>query len=102
MSFVVFTFRELTMRLIDNACRLNGQDTSWSSQTALMKFAPTLFKLGIPWTVIFGNHDDEVGQSREEQMQLMSTMPYFIGEAGPTGADMGVGNYLRSVSAGDA
>lgn len=76
--------------------QLNGQDSSWSSQTGLMKFAPTLFKAKIPWTVIFGNHDSEVGASRVEQMALMRSMPYFIGEAGEEGVD-GVGNYVRSI-----
>jgi hypothetical protein len=79
----------------------NGQDTSWSTQTAIMKWAPTLVKSQIPWTVVFGNHDAEVGASREEQMALMRTMPYFIGEAGPEDVD-GTGNYIRSIKSGDS
>lgn len=42
--------------------QLNGQDTSFSPFSTIMKFAPYLWEKKIPWTAIFGNHDGEVGE----------------------------------------
>lgn len=81
--------------------RLNGQGTSWSSQSTIMKWAPVLYSRGITWTTIFGNHDEEeTDLTREAQVNLMKTLPYYVGEIGPNGVD-GVGNYVRSIRAND-
>lgn len=47
--------------------RLNGQKTSWSSQSTILKWAPVLWEKKIPWTVIFGNHDEEIDLSNDKQ-----------------------------------
>lgn len=79
--------------------QLNGQDSSWSAESTVLKWAPILYERQIPWTVIFGNHDEEkTDLTKKDQMALLSKLPYFIGEAGPDGVD-GVGNYLRPVRA---
>jgi len=66
-----------------------------------MKWAPVLYSRGIAWTTIFGNHDEEeTDLTREAQVNLMKTLPYYVGEIGPTGVD-GVGNYVRSIRAND-
>lgn len=81
--------------------RLNGQGTSWSSQSTILKWAPVLYSRNITWTTIFGNHDEEeTDLSREAQVNLMKTLPYYVGEIGPNGVD-GVGNYVRSIRAND-
>ncbi|KAI5480013.1 phosphatase dcr2 [Pseudohyphozyma bogoriensis] len=80
--------------------QLNGQDTSWSSQSGILKWAPTLWSRQIPWTVIFGNHDGELDLSLEDQMTLMKSMPYFVGQAGPSNVD-GTGNYVKPIRSAD-
>ncbi|SCV68486.1 BQ2448_607 [Microbotryum intermedium] len=82
--------------------QLNGQDTSWSVQSGIMKFAPLIYGRSIPWTVVFGNHDGETTDlDLKSQIDLMSHLPYFIGEAGPSSV-AGSGNYVRSVRASDS
>lgn len=81
--------------------QLNGQGTSWSSQSTILKWAPVLYSRGIAWTTIFGNHDEEeTDLTREAQVNLMKTLPFYVGEIGPNGVD-GVGNYVRSIRAND-
>ncbi|KDE09787.1 hypothetical protein MVLG_00186 [Microbotryum lychnidis-dioicae p1A1 Lamole] len=82
--------------------QLNGQDTSWSVQSAIMKFAPLIYRRSIPWTVVFGNHDGETTDlDLKRQIDLMSRLPYFVGEAGPSSI-AGSGNYVRSIRASDS
>ncbi len=50
----------------------------------------------IPWTVVFGNHDDEQGWSREQIMKYITTKPYCMAERGPTNIQ-GVGNYVLRI-----
>ncbi|BGO96703.1 Phosphatase dcr2 [Rhodotorula toruloides] len=77
--------------------QLNGQETSWDAQSVILKWAPLLYERGIPWTVVFGNHDEEeTTLAREGQMNLMRHLPLFMGEAGPSSV-AGIGNYVRSI-----
>ncbi|GAA6036936.1 hypothetical protein JCM8097_006363 [Rhodosporidiobolus ruineniae] len=79
--------------------QLNGQETSWDAQSVVLKWAPLLYKRGVPWATIFGNHDHETTNlDRAAQMNLYTHLPYYLGEAGPTTVD-GVGNYVRSIRA---
>ncbi|KAM0755762.1 hypothetical protein T439DRAFT_351508 [Meredithblackwellia eburnea MCA 4105] len=80
--------------------QLNGQKTSWSSPSTILKWAPILWEAKIPWTVIFGNHDGEIDLPTSEQMTLLESMPYFVGEAGPNIG--GTGNYVRSIKSWDS
>lgn len=67
-----------------------------------MKWAPVLYERGIPWTTIFGNHDEEeTDLTSDGQFHLMQNLPYFIGETGPKSVD-GHGNYVRSIRAHDS
>jgi metallophosphoesterase superfamily enzyme len=45
--------------------QLNGQGTSWDSRSVIAKFATAVMERQIPWTAVFGNHDDETDMSRE-------------------------------------
>lgn len=76
--------------------QLNGQGTSWDPKSVLAKFALAVTDRGIPWAAVFGNHDDEDGMSREDQMTLMAGMPYSVVEPGPKDIH-GVGNYVLKV-----
>ena len=70
------------------------------TQSALFKFAAPLIERNIPYTAIFGNHDDEgsVSLSRAEQMGLLQTLPLSLSQPGPQNVD-GVGNYYIEVLA---
>ncbi|EMD38734.1 hypothetical protein CERSUDRAFT_72042 [Gelatoporia subvermispora B] len=81
--------------------QLNGQGTTWDVRSVLAKFAQGAMQRGIPWAAVFGNHDDEDGESRSAQMRWMQALPYSIAQPGP--ADLhGVGNYLLKVRSADA
>ncbi|GJE90394.1 metallo-dependent phosphatase [Phanerochaete sordida] len=80
--------------------QLNGQTTSWDARSVLAKFARTVTERQIPWAAIFGNHDDEDGETRLEQVRYMQGLPYSLVEAGPKDIH-GVGNYVLKVFSAD-
>ena len=80
--------------------QLNGQGTSWDPRSVLAKFATAVTDRKIPWAAVFGNHDSEVGMTREEQMTLMQAMPYSLVQPGPKDVH-GVGNYVLKVYSPD-
>ncbi|KAJ7623261.1 Metallo-dependent phosphatase-like protein [Roridomyces roridus] len=82
--------------------QLNGQGTSWDPKSVLAKFSRAVADQGIPWTAIFGNHDEETGYvAKVEQVKLMQALPYSLVEAGPKDIH-GVGNYVLKVKSADA
>ncbi|GAA5908254.1 uncharacterized protein JCM6883_004327 [Sporobolomyces salmoneus] len=79
--------------------QLNGQETSWDARSVILKWSPLLYERQIPWTTVFGNHDEQTTDlDHEKQMDLMRKLPYFIGQSGPSNVD-GTGNYRRSIRA---
>ncbi|KAF9815990.1 hypothetical protein IEO21_04240 [Rhodonia placenta] len=81
--------------------QLNGQGSSWDARSVLAKFARAVTDRGIPWAAVFGNHDDEDGESREAQVKYMQGLPYSLVQAGPKDLH-GVGNYVLKVKSADA
>ncbi|KAF8075000.1 Metallo-dependent phosphatase-like protein [Lyophyllum atratum] len=81
--------------------QLNGQRTTWDSKSVLAKFAKAVTEKGIPWATVFGNHDEEDGLLKEEQLMLMKALPYSLVERGPKDVH-GVGNYVLKVKSADA
>ncbi|KAJ7606104.1 Metallo-dependent phosphatase-like protein [Mycena polygramma] len=82
--------------------QLNGQGTSWDPKSVLAKFSRAVADQGIPWAVVFGNHDEETGYvPKKEQVKLMQALPYSLVEPGPKDIH-GVGNYLLKVRSADA
>ncbi|GAA5994980.1 uncharacterized protein JCM10292_004466 [Rhodotorula paludigena] len=79
--------------------QLNGQKTSWDAKSVILKWAPLVYKRQIPWTIIFGNHDEEETDLKHaEQIELMRHLPLFVGEVGPSSVS-GEGNYVRPIRA---
>lgn len=73
--------------------QLNGQDTSYSSESVILKIASLFASRKTPWAAVLGNHDSEkTTLTRYGQFIMMQALPYFVGEPGPIGAD-GEGNY---------
>lgn len=83
--------------------QLNGavNPFAWDPKSVLAKFAKMVTDKKIPWTAVFGNHDAEVGATREEQVQLMQALPYSLMQRGPKDVN-GVGNYVLKVKSADA
>ncbi|KAI6122283.1 Metallo-dependent phosphatase-like protein [Pisolithus croceorrhizus] len=81
--------------------QLNGQGTSWDPKSVLAKFAAEVIDREIPWAAVFGNHDDEIGAVRAEQLKMMQALPYSVVERGPKDIH-GVGNYVLKVRSGDS
>lgn len=63
--------------------QLNGQRTSWDSKSVIAKVTQQVIDRQIPWTAIFGNHDSEHTNDREQQLKYMSTLPYSLCQVGP-------------------
>ncbi|KAG5647444.1 hypothetical protein DXG03_009374 [Asterophora parasitica] len=80
--------------------QLNGQHTTWDPKSVLAKFARAVTEQGIPWAAVFGNHDEEDGLKKEEQLLLMKGLPYSLVERGPKDVH-GVGNYVLKVKSAD-
>ena len=80
--------------------QLNGQGTTWDAKSVLAKFAKVVTDRQIPWAAVFGNHDDEDGELRRDQVRYMQGLPYSLVEAGPKDIH-GVGNYVLKVYSAD-
>ncbi|KAG2046800.1 hypothetical protein BDR06DRAFT_1034421 [Suillus hirtellus] len=68
--------------------QLNGQGTSWDPKSVLAKFAVA---------AIFGNHDEENGNVKQEQVCMMNALPYSLVQRGPKDIH-GVGDYILDTS----
>ena len=80
--------------------QLNGQGTSWDPMSVLAKLAKVVYRHHVPWAVVFGNHDEEDGVSKEAQVMLMKALPYSLVGRGPKDVH-GVGNYVLKVKSAD-
>ena len=75
---------------------MNGQGMSWDAKSVLAKFAKVVTQRKIPWVPLFGNHDEEDGEAKRDQVQYMQGSPYNHVKTGPTDLH-GVGNYVLKV-----
>lgn len=81
--------------------QLNGQDTSYSAESVLLKVAKLFESRTIPWAAVLGNHDSEkTTLTRYGQLIMMQALPYFVGEPGPIDVD-GEGNYVLRIYSAD-
>ncbi|MCY9662608.1 metallophosphoesterase family protein [Paenibacillus chondroitinus] len=55
---------------------------------------------GIPWAVVFGNHDTETIITREDLMQAVLKQPHTVTQRGPRDIH-GTGNYALSIQGAD-
>ncbi|KAF8159653.1 Metallo-dependent phosphatase-like protein [Crassisporium funariophilum] len=81
--------------------QLNGQGSTWDPKSVLAKFARAVTDKGVPWAAVFGNHDEEDGLPKDQQVALMKALPYSLVERGPKDVH-GVGNYVLKVHSPDA
>ncbi|KFH73873.1 hypothetical protein MVEG_01087 [Podila verticillata NRRL 6337] len=76
----------------DNVDGISSND----AYATILKYSRPVVERGIPWTIIFGNHDEEGDLSREEMMRSVQDIPYSLSERGPLDIS-GVGNYILSI-----
>ena len=80
--------------------QLNGGGSTWDTKSVFAKFAVAVTERQIPWAAVFGEHDDEDGVLKHEQIKLLQGLPYSLVERGPKDVH-GVGNYVLKVKSAD-
>ncbi|KAF9346866.1 hypothetical protein BGX26_001629 [Mortierella sp. AD094] len=70
--------------------------TSNDAFSTILKYSKPVIDRGIPWTIIFGNHDEEGDLSREEMIMSAKDLPYSLSQRGPLGVS-GTGNYVLQI-----
>ncbi|KAI8364242.1 Metallo-dependent phosphatase-like protein [Blakeslea trispora] len=66
------------------------------ARAATFKFVEPVIKRKIPWTAVFGTHDDEADLTREELLEIMRRLPYSMVQHGLLDLP-GVGNYMLNI-----
>lgn len=77
-----------------------GDRASQDSETALLKALAPVIERRIPWTMVWGNHDDEGSLSRWSLSKFASGLPYSLFIIGPRDTrdnTFGVGNYYHQI-----
>ncbi|KAF9960729.1 purple acid phosphatase [Mortierella alpina] len=74
--------------------------TSNDAYATMLKYSKPVVDRRIPWTIIFGNHDEEGDLSREEMMRSVQDIPYSLSQRGPLDIS-GTGNYVLSIQRSD-
>lgn len=59
------------------------------AKNALLTLTKPVVEAGVPWSVAFGNHDEEQDMSKTDMWKLFQSLPNFVGEPGSVS---GVGN----------
>ncbi|CDO95951.1 unnamed protein product [Kluyveromyces dobzhanskii CBS 2104] len=80
--------------------QIMGDECKQDSETALLKALAPVIAREIPWTVVWGNHDDEGSLSRWQLSEFAKKLPYSLFEIGPSDTkdnQFGVGNYVIEV-----
>ncbi|CAR26359.1 ZYRO0B07898p [Zygosaccharomyces rouxii] len=80
--------------------QIMGSRSKQDSETALLKTLAPVISKGIPWAMVWGNHDDEGTLNRWELSKFVNDLPLSLFMVGPKDtADntFGVGNYFHQV-----
>ncbi|CAI4047247.1 hypothetical protein N7582_004024 [Saccharomyces uvarum] len=80
--------------------QIMGDRSIQDSETALLKAVAPVISRGIPWAMVWGNHDDEGSLTRWQLSELASTLPYSLFQFGiydTKDNTFGVGNYVHQV-----
>ncbi|KAG0354689.1 hypothetical protein BGZ54_001524 [Gamsiella multidivaricata] len=70
--------------------------TSNDAFSTILKYSRPVIERGIPWTIIFGNHDEEGDLTREEMITSAQDLPYSLSQRGPLDIS-GTGNYFLNI-----
>ena len=91
-----YTLDTLIERVKPDLITVTG-DVSWAGDyDALMVLGPIIDKYKIPWSVLWGNHDQERGLDRlDRSISYLRENEYFVYENGPM--ELGRGNYIIEI-----
>lgn len=95
-----YTLDELYKRVKPDLVTVSG-DLAWCCDLeALECLANKLDSFGVPYCVVWGNHDQDGGMDKlEKSVELFKKHPLFTYEEGPK--ELGNGNYLVTINEGD-
>lgn len=100
---------ELTVEFMDTVLDLEKPDlvvytgdqvfgnTAPDPETALLKALAPAIQRGIPFALVFGNHDSQGPLDNAAQMAIVERLPYSLAESGPSLLS-GVGNYVLTAA----
>lgn len=71
--------------------------TSKNVKEAWRKVTKPIIDAGIPWAVVFGNHDSEFGFTNNQIMDYLVTLPLNLSTYGPSNIS-GCGNYILEIN----
>lgn len=80
--------------------QIMGDNCKQDSETALLKAIAPVVARGIPWSMVWGNHDDEGSLNRWELSKFANTLPlslFMISPEDTTDNTFGVGNYFLQI-----
>lgn len=90
------TVNELLTRVTPDLITITGDLAYPYHMRSYEKYAEFFDKIGIPWTVIWGNHDNEIDlEPIDEMVKILSKSKHFIFEEGPR--ELGSGNFVIAV-----
>ena len=91
-----YTVDELIKRANPDLITITG-DLSYPFDMAVYdKYAEYFDKVGIPFTVVWGNHDNEIDlEPVDEMVEKLSKSKYFVFEKGPR--ELGSGNFVIAI-----
>ena len=99
---------EVCYELIEEAIRTEKPDlivftgdqvTEYQPEKAWKRLVKQMKQSGVPWTMIFGNHDHEHGLTRDELFDMVKAAPNCLMEKGNV---KGVGNYILDIESKDS
>jgi len=70
--------------------------TSENVKAAWFAITKPMVDAGIPWAVVFGNHDHEHGFTNKQIMDYIETLPFNCSQSGPENIS-GSGNYVLKI-----
>ncbi|EDO15484.1 hypothetical protein Kpol_472p15 [Vanderwaltozyma polyspora DSM 70294] len=85
--------------------QIMGSQCSLDATSALFKVVNPIIRRKIPWTMVWGNHDDEGSLSRVQLSNLAMSLPYSMFRYNPnfdtSDNTFGTGNYIHKIRASD-
>ena len=98
-EIVIRTVGELVKRVKPDLITLSG-DLAWAGEfTAYEKLSEYMNSFGIPWTLVWGNHDNQRGtETVDKQVEIVTSKQSCLYEKGP--AKLGNGNFVITIDNG--
>lgn len=94
---VINTITEIITREKPDLVVLTGDIcTSRDVKTAWATVTKPMINEGIPWAVVFGNHDHELGLTNKQIMNYLVMLPLNLSQNGPADIN-GSGNYVLEI-----